>query len=304
MLGEVFDHESYNVFGLTVQAGASDGVARAVSVVVGVALLAAVWRYQSFALAVGAALVLSPISWLDYYALAALPLAIVRPRLSAIWFLPLVTWGLRGRRDGYRRRARRPLRLLLVFAVVLGVAFQGERSAREAHAGDRMTTTMRRALELVALAVVPLAALVIGLATFADQDRLALDFHEEVYPQAEAIVHGTDPYPDPDSAITDTTNAIWPIAAVLPAVPLTAVSPAAADWIATFVVLACLVRRLVAARRSRLADLRRDPPLAVGDRRVPDRQRDSAADAAARDHVAVSGPPRVRRRSRSEGRWR
>ena len=51
-----------------------------------------------------------------------------------------------------------------------------------------MTAAMRRVLELVALAVVPLAALVIGLATFADQDRLALDFHEEVYPQAEAIV--------------------------------------------------------------------------------------------------------------------
>ena len=43
-----------------------------------------------------------------------------------------------------------------------------------------MTPAMRRVLELVALAVVPLAALVIGLATFADQDRLALDFHEEV----------------------------------------------------------------------------------------------------------------------------
>ena len=107
-----------------------------------------------------------------------------------------------------------------------------------------MTPAMRRVLELVALAVVPLAALVIGLATFADQDRLALDFHEEVYPQAEAIVDGRDPYPDPAAAITDTTNAIWPIAAVLPAVPFTAVSPAAADWIATFVVLACLVGAL------------------------------------------------------------
>lgn len=107
-----------------------------------------------------------------------------------------------------------------------------------------MTATTRRALELFALAAVPLVALAIGLATFADQDRLALDFHAEIYPQAEAIVHGRDPYPDPAAAITVTANAIWPIAAVLPAVPLTAVSPPAADWIATFFVLACLVGAL------------------------------------------------------------
>ena len=107
-----------------------------------------------------------------------------------------------------------------------------------------MTPALRRVLELLAFAVVPLIALVIGLATFADQGRLALDFHEEVYPQAEAIVDGRDPYPDPGAAITDTANAIWPIAAVLPAVPLTAVSDAAADWIATFFVLACLVGAL------------------------------------------------------------
>ena len=49
-----------------------------------------------------------------------------------------------------------------------------------------MTSPLVRGAELVALAVVPLVALVIGLATFADQDRIALDFHEELYPQAEA----------------------------------------------------------------------------------------------------------------------
>ncbi len=52
---------------------------------VGLALLAGVWRYRSFALAIAASLVLSPIVWLDYFALAAVPLAIARPRLSWIW---------------------------------------------------------------------------------------------------------------------------------------------------------------------------------------------------------------------------
>ena len=107
-----------------------------------------------------------------------------------------------------------------------------------------MTVATRRALEIVAFAAVPLAALVLGLSTFAGQDRLALDFHEEVYPQAKAVVRGDDPYPPAGTAITDTTNAIWPIAAVLPAVPLTALPPAAADWVATAVALATLVGAL------------------------------------------------------------
>ena len=55
----------------------------------------------------------------------------MRPRLSAIWFLPLVTWGLEGAGMNIGD-VPSTLRLLLVFAVVLGVAFQGERSAREA----------------------------------------------------------------------------------------------------------------------------------------------------------------------------
>lgn len=107
-----------------------------------------------------------------------------------------------------------------------------------------MTASLRRVLEILALGAVPIAALVLGLSTFASQDRLALDFHEEVYPQAEAVVRGDDPYPAPGAAITDTTNAVWPIAAVLPAVPLTALPPRAADWVATALVLACLVGAL------------------------------------------------------------
>ena len=41
------------------------------------------WRLQSFVLFIAAALILSPIVWLDYYALLAVPLAIVRPRLHS-----------------------------------------------------------------------------------------------------------------------------------------------------------------------------------------------------------------------------
>lgn len=35
-------------------------------------------------------LLATPISWLHYFALLVIPLAIVRPRLSPLWLLPLV----------------------------------------------------------------------------------------------------------------------------------------------------------------------------------------------------------------------
>src|SRR6187551_2132757 len=91
---------------------------------------------------------------------------------------------------------------------------------------------LRRGAELLLLGVIPVVALALALSAYAGDGRLALDFHEELYPQANAVVHGETPYPPAGSEITDTTNAIWPIAAVLPAVPLTALSAKQADWAA------------------------------------------------------------------------
>jgi hypothetical protein len=121
-LGRAFDQDSYTLFGLLVQAGASDGVARGATFAVGIGILVAMWRYQSFALAIAVALVLSPIVWLDYFALAALPLALARPRLSAIWFLPIATWGLEGAGIGIGD-VPDIARLLVVYALVFWVAF-------------------------------------------------------------------------------------------------------------------------------------------------------------------------------------
>ncbi|HET9852373.1 MAG TPA: hypothetical protein VFP56_07700, partial [Candidatus Limnocylindrales bacterium] len=77
-------------------------------------------------LAVAAALVLSPIVWLDYYAVAAVPLAVVRPRLSAVWLLPIATWGLLsaglGAGNGWGSA-----RVLIVFGIVFAVIVHAER---------------------------------------------------------------------------------------------------------------------------------------------------------------------------------
>ncbi|MGI8478651.1 MAG: glycosyltransferase family 87 protein [Gaiellaceae bacterium] len=47
---------------------------------------------SSFVLAIGATLAFSPYVWLHYFALLLVPVAIVRARLSPIWFVPLGMW--------------------------------------------------------------------------------------------------------------------------------------------------------------------------------------------------------------------
>lgn len=125
-LGRTFDQDSYSPFGLLVQLGASDTVARVVTVLLGAALLGGIWRTRSLGLAVAAALVVSPIVWLDYYALTAIPLAIVRPTLSPVWFAPLATWGLLSAGVG-AGSVSGSVRVLATFALVVAVTIRAER---------------------------------------------------------------------------------------------------------------------------------------------------------------------------------
>ena len=127
-VSSVYDQAAYTVFGFFAQAGAPDIIGRAVTVVLVVGLLVATWMYRSFTLAIVTALIASPIVWLDFFGLAAIPLAIARPRLSLVWFVPLLTWGLEG--AGLEiGDAPGTARLFAVFAVVFAVAFDGERRA-------------------------------------------------------------------------------------------------------------------------------------------------------------------------------
>lgn len=125
-LGDAFDQDSYSPFGFLVQIGISEGIARVATLAIGIALLFFCWRRASLGLAVAAALVMSPIVWLDYYAVAAVPLAIVRPRLSAVWLVPIATWGLLsagiGAGNGWGSA-----RVLIVFTIVFAVIVRSER---------------------------------------------------------------------------------------------------------------------------------------------------------------------------------
>ena len=46
----------------------------------------------ALALALAAALALSPVVWLHYLVLLVVPIAVARARLSLVWFAPLLLW--------------------------------------------------------------------------------------------------------------------------------------------------------------------------------------------------------------------
>jgi hypothetical protein len=80
--------------------GLSGGAATAVTVVLSLAAIAAIWvaargsggDQRALAVAVIASLVACPLLWLHYLLLLYVPIALYRPRLSGLWFLPLVLW--------------------------------------------------------------------------------------------------------------------------------------------------------------------------------------------------------------------
>jgi hypothetical protein len=47
---------------------------------------------RSFAIAIAGSLLATPVLWLHYFALLLVPIALYRPRLSGLWFVPLALW--------------------------------------------------------------------------------------------------------------------------------------------------------------------------------------------------------------------
>jgi Glycosyltransferase family 87 len=97
---------SYSPFALLRSLGLASAGATLVVALIGLSIIAASWFLRderlTFSLAVFAALVMSPVIWIHYLVLVYVPIAIARPRLSPLWFLPLlyVPIGLRAHADG------------------------------------------------------------------------------------------------------------------------------------------------------------------------------------------------------------
>jgi alpha-1,2-mannosyltransferase len=98
-LSELQSERSYSIVGMVSTLGLPDAVGRVATLLVGGTLLGACVvlarrrdEERSFTCAVAATLALSPIVWLHYLVLLLVPLAILRPRFSLIWLLPVVLW--------------------------------------------------------------------------------------------------------------------------------------------------------------------------------------------------------------------
>jgi hypothetical protein len=95
-LQDTVELDAYTTYVVALDAGAPSSVARGIWLVVGLVLLASVvlvarrgGERASFVLAVAAALALSPIVWLHYFALLVVVVAVAQQRLGLVWFVPL-----------------------------------------------------------------------------------------------------------------------------------------------------------------------------------------------------------------------
>jgi hypothetical protein len=135
--------QGYSVVALGLALGLKMAFARALAVGAGLALLVGMFvvarrpegERRSLALAVLATLVLTPVSWLHYFILLTVPIALMRPRFAPLWLAPLGFWLTPMRSGG-------ELRLIVTAAVLytgiaLVPAFSSSRPPAQAAAGVR-----------------------------------------------------------------------------------------------------------------------------------------------------------------------
>jgi alpha-1,2-mannosyltransferase len=140
-LSEVEAENSYSAFAVLVALELPESLARVLVVVAAATLLAFAWRIaraaraeeadrRAFVLALAAGFVLTPILWLHYLVLLAVPIALARPRLSALWFAPLALSVFEAL-DWYRGWPRGDGPALASVAVVTALVFAISASPRD-----------------------------------------------------------------------------------------------------------------------------------------------------------------------------
>ena len=97
VLSQVEQTQSFSVAGLLRLQGGAATIFTAGLIVLVVAGVLLAGRgpdgdRRSFAIAVAGALLATPVLWLHYLVLLFVPIALTRPRLSALWFAPLAFW--------------------------------------------------------------------------------------------------------------------------------------------------------------------------------------------------------------------
>jgi glycosyl transferase family 87 len=146
---------SYSVVALAVRAHLPEGVGYALALVATAALLAGAFRVARDArrsqrdrdvavltLALAAALAVSPIVWIHYFLLLLVPLALTRPRLTLLWFLPFAYYPLG--ESAWPAGDARKLALALAATIVLLLAGIWRDPGRVALAVKSRATGLRR----------------------------------------------------------------------------------------------------------------------------------------------------------------
>ncbi len=98
-VSQTFGDHGYSLFAVVLQASGSKDAAIVASLALATALLWGVavagrrgMDRRAFILAVAASLSVTPIIWLEHYAWLIVVVAVARPRLGPIWFVPLAMW--------------------------------------------------------------------------------------------------------------------------------------------------------------------------------------------------------------------
>jgi hypothetical protein len=121
---------SYSAYALLRAFGVSHGLASMLPLLAGGILLLACIRVGderlSFAIAVGAALLVTPVVWIHYLVLLFVPIAIYQQRLSLVWWLPSL-FLVFGSRDGAYGSVARIGLVLAVSAAIMVAATVSQR---------------------------------------------------------------------------------------------------------------------------------------------------------------------------------
>ena len=94
------------------------------------------------------------------------------------------------------------------------------------------------------LIVVPVLAYLNLFRIARDDGSLALDFHNEIYVEAQILLRGDSPFPSLTDSMTQGPNYIWPPLVGYAAAPLTWLRPSAADIVIVLLGIACFAAAL------------------------------------------------------------
>ena len=141
ILNDVQRWKSYSLQSLFVSLHASAFTSEVVAGVAAVAAVSALVLLRgrgdrvTFAAAVVAALIATPILWTHYLILLVAPIALIRPRLAPLWLLPLVLWA-----TPHPESLGIAWRIVLVLCVLGAVAYK---TVRRAQLPDRIEPSLR-----------------------------------------------------------------------------------------------------------------------------------------------------------------